>query len=320
MFMAGIFFLISNGFGKPASRKESPLPKFNSDSAYHFIEKQISFGPRVPGMQGHELLAGYLQSNLKECGAHVEIQEFTAETYDGKTLHLKNIIASFNPSASKRIMLATHWDTRPFADKDSVRKDIPIPGANDGASGTGILLEIARIFRENPLPEIGVDMIFFDGEDYGEPEGYKIERNIGNAGKIYWCLGSQYWSKNKHRPDYRAKFGILLDMVGEKDALFYKEGGSMQFARKYVNKVWRAAGKVGHGDYFIKKNAMGIMDDHIFVNRDAKIPMIDIIGYNPKTKNFFPEYHHTHDDNIDVIGKETLQAVGETILYVLYNE
>jgi glutaminyl-peptide cyclotransferase len=304
---------------KPCRRNCSP-PPFNSDSAYYFIQKQLDFGPRVPGLKGHTECARYIETKLKEYGATTYVQHFTAETYHGKTLELMNIIGSFNPRAKKRILLGTHWDTRPYADKDSIMKEVPIPGANDGGSGTGILLEIARVLSENPLPRIGVDMIFFDGEDYGEPEGYVLERTIENAGKIWWCLGSQYWSKNMHDPNYKAKFGILLDMVGGKDARFYKEGGSMQFAKKYVNKVWKVAHKIGHGEYFVKKNVRGIMDDHIFVNRDAGIPMLNIIEYNPATKDFFPDYHHTHGDNINVIGKETLQAVGETVLYILYNE
>jgi glutaminyl-peptide cyclotransferase len=317
-----IFFLTAHGgFGDtPPCRRNCKPPPFNSDSAYHFIEKQIAFGPRVPGHPGHQACADFIESKLKEYGAVTVIQSFRAEAYDGSTLQLKNIIGSFNPSASKRILLATHWDTRPFADKDSILKNVPIPGANDGGSGTGILLEIARLLGGNPLPAIGIDMIFFDGEDHGEPEGHVMEKTIENAGKIWWCLGSQYWSKNMHDPNYHAKFGILLDMVGGRDARFYKEGGSMQFAKKYVNKVWKAAHKIGHDGHFIKKNVRGIMDDHIFVNRDAGIPMIDIIEYNPATKNFFPDYHHTHEDNLSNISKETLQAVGETVLYILYNE
>jgi glutaminyl-peptide cyclotransferase len=316
-----LFLSPADGYGeKQPCRRNCPPPAFNSDSAYYFIEKQISFGPRVPGYASHQKCVDFIEAKLKEYGAVTYIQSFSTEAYHGGEMHLKNIIGSFNPTASKRILLATHWDTRPYADKDSVMQDVPIPGANDGGSGTGVLLEIARVLSQNPLSKIGVDMIFFDGEDQGEPEGYVMEKTIENAGKIWWCLGSQYWSKNMHIPNYKARFGILLDMVGGKDARFYREGGSMQFAKKYVNKVWRAAHKIGHEKYFIRKNVRGIMDDHIFVNRDAGIPMINIIEYNPMSKDFFPEYHHTHGDNMCVIGKETLQAVGETVLYIIYNE
>lgn len=300
--------------------KEEMLRAFSSDSAYSFIENQLSFGPRVPGMEGHAKCANFIKDKLKSYGASVTIQYFTAYAYDSTKLSLQNIIGSYNPEASHRILLAAHWDTRPFADKDSINKNQPIPGANDGGSGTAVLLEIARILQKHPLPDIGVDMIFFDGEDFGEPQGYKMVKTLQNAGAVWWCLGSQYWSKNMHQPDYSAKYGILLDMVGGKDARFFKEGGSMQFAKKYVNKVWKKAKQLGYDEHFINKKTRGIMDDHIFVSRDAAIPMINIIEYHHEHDNYFPDYHHTHGDNLSIIDKKTLQVVGETVLFVIYNE
>ena len=308
--------------GNDKNLKEAKtVPSFNSDSAYYFIEKQVSFGPRVPNTDPHKACGAYLVERLTASGATVIEQNFTEQAYDGTRLQLKNIIASYNLKARKRVLLAAHWDTRPFADKDSEDRYEPIDGANDGGSGVGILLEVARTLHVNEKPDVGIDIILFDGEDYGEHEDVsEIPRKNGLV-QIWWCLGSQYWAKNPHTPKYSAYYGILLDMVGAKDATFFKEGGSMQFAPKVVKKVWATARSLGYSNYFVNTNSPGIMDDHIFVNRDAKIPMIDIVEYDPQSPSYyFGGYHHTKKDNMDIIDKQTLQAVGETVLYTIYNE
>lgn len=295
------------------------VPDFNADSAYYFIQKQVEFGPRIPNTPAHLHTSNFLVTQLKEYAAKVEIQEFQEKAYDGTILTLKNIIASYYPGKTRRILLAAHWDTRPFADKDPNDPRKTFDGANDGGSGVGVLLEVARTLSVEQPENAGIDIIFFDGEDYGEPEFY--EGNNLNSGKIHWCLGSQFWSKNKHRKNYMAYYGILLDMVGAKDAKFYKEGGSMQFAKKIVDKVWNAGYSAGYSLYFVNKTSPGITDDHIFVNRDAKIPMINIVEYNPESSgSYFGSYHHTQMDNIGLIDKKTLKAVGQTILYVIFNE
>ncbi len=296
------------------------VPDFNADSAYYFIEKQVSFGPRVPNTPAHLNCGDYLIARLKEYQSQVTIQEFQQKAYNGNVLNLRNIIGSFYPEKPKRILLAAHWDTRPFADKDSVRKDSPIDGANDGGSGVGVLLEVARIISSIPPANVGIDIILFDGEDYGEPDSYTLT-TMNEPGKIWWCLGSQYWSENKHITNYMAYYGILLDMVGGRDARFYKEGGSMQFAKKIVDKVWKTASNIGYQEYFIRQNSPGITDDHVFINRDAKIPTINIVEYDPDSyDSYFGPYHHTHADNMNIIDKQTLKAVGQTLLHVLYNE
>jgi hypothetical protein len=297
------------------------VPSFNSDSAYNFIQKQVDFGPRVPNTAAHQQCGDYLVKQLKSYGANVEQQVFNETAYDGTLLQLRNIIASYNSENPKRILLAAHWDTRPYADKDTVDRDEPILGANDGASGVAVLLEIARNFASNKKPDVGVDLILFDGEDYGEHEDIDQPPLKNGRMQIWWCLGSQYWAKNPHQPGYNAYYGILLDMVGGKNARFYREGGSMQYAPKVVKKVWKKARDLGYDGYFIRENSPGIMDDHIFVNRDAKIPMINIVEYDPNSKHYyFGNYHHTHQDDMDIIDKYTLQAVGETLLYLLYHE
>lgn len=318
--------LVACDSDKKAENKHSPenekqpeiaIPDFSADSAYHFIEKQISFGPRVPNRPAHKACAAYLVETLSNYTPQVIEQNFESTAYDGTNLSLKNIIASFNPDKSKRVLLAAHWDTRPFADNDSIDTDRPIIGANDGGSGVGVLLEMARQLHLNTNFDIGVDIILFDGEDYGVPANEKGFRNVPYSG---FCLGSQYWSKNKHVPNYSAYYGILLDMVGARGAKFYQEGLSMNSAPSIVRKVWDYGQSLGYGDYFISQKSEEILDDHKFVNQWANIPMIDIIEYDPSTKNYFGKYWHTHQDNMDLIDKNTLKAVGQTVLKLVYME
>ncbi len=293
-------------------------PDFNADSAYRFVAKQVEFGPRVPNTQAHQATGDWIINTLKAYGADVKVQSFQMRAYDGTMLNLRNIIASYNPGAANRVLLAAHWDTRPYADKDATDPKKPIDGANDGGSGVGVLLEIARsINQAQQKPNVGVDLIFFDGEDYGQPD---------NSGMPYkddtWCLGSQYWSKNLHEPNYKAQFGILLDMVGASNAKFAREGTSMEYARDVVDKVWKAGNKLGYSDYFKYINSPGIIDDHHYVNTVAGIRMIDIIEYNLNSADgdYFGPYHHRHSDSMSIIDKNTLKAVGQTVLHVVYNE
>lgn len=294
-------------------------PEFNADTAFAYIEKQIAFGPRVPNSKAHAQCADYLVATLQKLGATTQIQNFEAKSFDNQIWQGKNIIASTNPQASKRILLAAHWDSRRFSDKekDSTLHNKAIDAADDGASGVAVILEILRTIQNaSEKPLVGVDVIFFDLEDDGTPEG----RSSENEGDGFWCLGSKYWSKNKHQPNYSAYFGILLDMVGAKGATFYKEPFSLEFAEGVVSEVWQAAQRLGYGNYFINQRAKmqsgGIMDDHFYVNRDAKIPMIDIINYD----NSFAPHHHTQADNISIIDKNTLKAVGQTVLQVIYQQ
>jgi len=281
------------------------VPDFNPDSAYAFVKAQVDFGPRVPGTKAHAACADYLTAKLKSYGFDVQIQNGTVTTFDKKKFILKNIIASFNPNAGTRILLSSHWDTRPFADRDTKNTDKPFDGANDGASGVGVALEIARQIALTQ-PAIGVDIIFFDIEDYGS-----------SGDDESWCLGSQYWANNLHKPNYNAKFGVLMDMVGAPGAMFPKEENSLELAPDAVEKVWAAAAKIGYANYFIpqSRNFVGV-DDHIYVNK-AGIPCIDIIEFNQATGGF-GAYHHTHNDNMNVIDKNTLKAVGQTLLEVIY--
>ena len=222
-------------------------PLFDADSAYAYVEKQVSFGYRVPNTPAHKACGDYLASELKRFGAQVYEQEATLTAYDGTPLESRNIIGSFNPDKDKRILLFAHWDTRPYSDHDPdpANHKKPLDGADDGASGVGALLEIARQIGMK-APETGVDIIFFDAEDYGTPEFAKDRYNDTSD---TWCLGSRFWGKNPHKPGYKAEFGILLDMVGAKDAVFYKEYISMKYAARYVDEVWEAARNLGSVPY-----------------------------------------------------------------------
>jgi glutaminyl-peptide cyclotransferase len=291
------------------------VPEFNADSAYFYVQKQVDFGPRVPNTESHRQTRNWLIEEFRGFGFEVESQDFQAKTYDNLFWNLSNIIASYNPAATKRILLAAHWDTRRIADKDTQRIDEPIDGANDGGSGVAVLLEIARtISMSEEKPQIGIDFILFDGEDDGEPE----HANTRDNSQIWWCLGSQHWSKNPHQKGYTAYFGILVDLVGAKGARFYREGYSMQYGKNIVNKVWNYAAELGYSDIFISRDAPEIIDDHLFVNKNAGIPMINIVEFSPDFG--FGHYHHTHNDNMEIIDKRSLKAVGQTVLFTLYQE
>ncbi|WKV13039.1 M28 family peptidase [Marivirga harenae] len=320
-----VFFLIScdsskekkESISEDREKKDLQVPVFNAGNAYQFVQTQVDFGPRVPGTKPHAETEQYLISQLETFGATVKTQKFEAETYEGEVWDLTNIIASIQPEKKKRILLAAHWDTRKIADKDNERKEEPIDGANDGASGVGVILEIVNAIQNaKNKPNVGIDVIFFDGEDNGEPQGLSAR----NPSEIWWCLGSQYWSKNKHIPGYSAYYGVLLDMVGASNAQFHKEGYSMKYAPSIVEKVWNTADQIGYGRFFINKQVASITDDHYFVNEIGKIPMIDIIAHDPTSGDFFPDFHHTHNDNMDIISQETLKAVGQTLLQVIYEE
>ncbi len=298
------------------------VPSFNRDSAYAFVAKQLEFGPRVPNSEGHKACRDWLISELERFGASVIAQDFKATAYTGEVLNATNIIGQYNPAAQKRIFLAAHWDTRPFADSDlsTERREEPILGADDGASGVGVLLEIARQLNDQPIG-IGVDIVLFDAEDFGDSQDYDTPEEEA-ATQDTWALGAQHWAANPHVGSYRPKYGILLDMVGAKGAKFQKEGYSVQFAAPLVNKIWTLAGRMGYSDYFVNTNFRGgITDDHFFVNKIAGYPMVDIINLPDETEaHSFGVHWHTHNDNLEVINKRTLKAVGQVVLAVVYRE
>lgn len=299
------------------SKSEITVPAFDADSAYSFVKAQTDFGPRVPNTDAHKKCARYLADKLRSLGVETMVQDIRVTTFDGVIINGYNIIGRVNPQSAARVIVCAHWDSRPWADNDPDPKNhkTPVDGADDGASGVGVILELARQFQQK-APGIGVDLIFFDAEDWGPGDGYK-----GSDAEDFWGLGTQYWSRIPHVNGYKARYAVLLDMVGGRGARFYREGVSLHFAKNVVNKYWNAAASIGHGGMFLQQDGGFVTDDHYYINAIAGIPAIDIIPYHPDcAQSSFGPTWHTVNDNIDNIDKSTLKAVGETLLYVLYNE
>ena len=332
IFILGFTFLMGALLFSACSSKPKTLdrPAFCADSAYAYIEKQMSFGPRVPNSKGHNDCAVWLIQKLRSFGAEVELQRGQMPDYRGHMQQIYNIIAHFTPSSSPRILLGAHYDTRPWCDEEENYSDryYNVPGANDGASGVGVLLEVARqigLKVADSTLSTPVDIIFFDVEDMGSPRFY-----TGQEREDTWCLGSQLWatnyvqnklatnnsstSLNTQHSTLNYSFGIILDMVGAPDASFPKEMYSTQYAGNYQQQIWAAAQKLGYGSMFNNQQSYPITDDHYYINYIAGIPCVDVIHYDIRNATGFPHWWHTRNDNMDNISKSTLQAVGEVVM------
>lgn len=302
----------SNQTTAPAPEQEVvQSSRFDADSAYRFVSEQVAFGSRMPGSEGHRRCGDWIVSHLKRWGYNVIEQTFSGKDYFGKSVTGRNIIATMDADAPERVLLMAHWDTRAVADYDpsANRRSEPILGADDGGSGVGVLLEIAREHSQSSTRGVELDFVFFDLEDGGN-----------SRDNDSWCLGAQYWSKHPHKTDYKARYGILLDMVGAKDAKFYWEGYSKAYASPILFKLWDTARSLGWGNYFVSADGGEMVDDHVPVIKYRGIPSVDIINYSPNRTNGFGEHWHTHGDNLNIISKTTLQAVGESVTSVLLNE
>ena len=299
--------------------------QFNADSAYLFCEQQCGFGPRTMNSEAHEQCARWIQDKFRQYGCQVSLQQADLRGYDGTVLHATNIIAS-SPSRSvdggmaavPRILLCAHWDSRPWADNDpdSANWHKPVMAANDGASGVAVMLELARLLQQHDSAHIAVDFICFDAEDWGIPQW------TDDIDSDSWALGAQYWaSRYSAQTSHPYQYGILLDMVGGQGAKFYYESYSLQYARTVVEKVWQAAGAAGYGSFFPAKEVGGVTDDHVPVNEVAHIPCIDIINHYPDCvqSSFGPTWHTVNDD-MQHIDRNTLQAVGQTLVQLIYSE
>lgn len=313
-----LLFSACQGKKKNDSTQRDNAPQtrieFSADSAYRYIAEQVAFGPRIPDSKAHEDCGNYLVNKMKSFGAEVQEQKADIRAWDGKTLPMRNIIASFQPENAQRILLFAHWDCRPWSDMEETKnlQMKAVLGANDGASGVGVLMEVARQLGKAQTLPVGVDIIFFDLEDYGVPDWEKDEKDS-------WCLGSQYWAKHPHKAGYTANYGILLDMVGTRNACFMWEYISKRYAPDVVQKVWNKAQELGYGQFFIQADGGILTDDHLYINTLAGIPSIDIIDFDNDRGGFFEGWHTQHDDmsNID---KLTLQAVGNTLMHIIYSE
>ena len=307
-----------------APPKLPKAPTFNADSAYAFTAKQVAFGPRVPNSKAHVACGDWLVAKLKGYGLKVMQQPFEAMTFDGTYIRARNIVAQYQPQAARRVAIFGHWDTRPFADNDKQKKNAPLDGASDGASAVAVALEMARVLSQQPdslSPNVGVDFIFFDAEDWGYDTTTQagLKDQLAGSGTDSWCLGSQYWAKNLLPANYKAEYGVLLDMVGAKGGTFTREATSREKARGPLDKIWNTASQLGYSDFFRFADTGAITDDHVYTNQ-AGVPTLDIYHYDNSGGDFFPAYHHATTDNMSIIDRKTLKAVGQTVLQVLYLE
>ena len=320
IFAIVLSFLSACGFASHTEKSKQDntivrvVPTFNADSAYQYVKAQCDFGPRVPGSEAHSACLAYFVEQFTIFRADtVIVQEGEMTIYDGTKKSVRNVVASYGLGKPNRVMVCAHWDSRPFADNDinpdNRRK--PIIGANDGASGVGVILELARQLGLKDAA-MGVDLILFDLEDWGAPDWEQSKLADGG-----WALGSKYWASHPHIPGYQAQFAILLDMVGGRGAQFYREYFSEQYAGWVVDKVWNKAADLGLGHLFVNQRGGGVTDDHINVIR-AGIPCIDIIHFQADTESSFGDYWHTHNDDMRNIDPATLDAVGRVLMEIIY--
>ncbi len=317
------FLIVATLFSSCKSNKQveevlNPVgPAFIADSAMAYCQAQCDFGPRTMNSKAHDLCEEWIVNKFKGFGLEVETQKADLTGWDGTKLHSTNIIAHFNPQAERRILICAHWDSRPWADNDhdSTNWHKPVLAANDGASGVGVMLEVARLLQNDTTLAIGVDLVCFDAEDYGTPQW--AEKNEDS--EKTWALGAQYWAKNLPE-GYNPQFGILLDMVGGQGAKIYQEHFSLRYAASIVDKVWSAARHAGFSSVFANEVGGGVTDDHIPVN-EAGIPTVDIIPFYPdcRQSSFGPTWHTINDD-MEHLDANTLKAVGQTLIQVIYSE
>ena len=294
---------------------------FSADSAYSYIDQQVAFGPRVPGTEAHVACGDWLMTELRRHGAQVKQQVGSMTNYAGQQQSIRNIVAYFEGTTSQTILLCAHWDSRPWADEEE-EYDLrfqPVLGANDGASGVGVILELVRqmaIMKMQGELIPSLQVVFFDCEDMGTPSHY-----TGPQQKDDWCLGSQLWAKEYKQATQQSQsstphiqYGILLDMVGDPSATFPLEYYSAMYAAGYLEKMWRTASQLGYGRYFTYQQVYPITDDHYYVNTLAGIPCLDVIDYKANSETGFSDWWHTLRDDMQNINKQTLKAVGETVL------
>lgn len=295
------------------------VPQFSADSAYASIVKQCDMGPRVPGTEAHAKCAEYIAAEFEKLGYTVVRQRATLPRYDGVAMKSVNIFATSDTTSTHRILLSAHWDSRPWADQDpnEANQKKPVLAANDGASGVAVMLEIARIIKQNAAP-VTVDFVCFDAEDCGTPEWDKtgdMQRD-----EATWCLGSQYFAANLPLANYSPLYAVNLDMVGGKAAKFLQEGFSKRYAQGVVTKVWAAAYDAGYSSVFVSQDGGFATDDHLPLNQIAGIPTIDIIPCYTDYENSFGPTWHTVADTPENIDRNTLKAVGQTMLQLIYTE
>jgi hypothetical protein len=285
------------------SCKEKPRPprEFEGATALGYIQTQVGFGPRIPGTEAHRRMGGWLDSLLRQRADTVVVQSWPHVTARGDTLPLRNFIARFNPSAEKRLLLLAHWDSRPVADSPRSRDSTkPVQGANDGGSGVAVLLGLADVLKRSP-PTAGVDLLFVDGEDYGD-----FTKDSADV-----LIGSRYYAAHQ-LPGARPLYAVLFDLVADKDLQIYQEGNSLVGAPEVVELVWDTAKDLGYASYFIPSPRHTLIDDHIQLQK-AGIRAIDVVDFD------YPAWH-TPDDTIDKVSAASLQVVGDVAVALVRRE
>jgi glutaminyl-peptide cyclotransferase len=286
-----------------------PKTAFDAAAAMRYTQAQLAFGPRVPGTAGAAKAGDWIVTMMRERADTVVEQRWTHRTLTGDSIPLRNVLARWNPAATQRILYVTHWDTRPTADEDPVlgNRGTPIPGANDGAAGVGLFIALGDAFRKLP-PTVGVDLLFVDGEDYGK----SFDAPYADV-----LLGSQYFAAHLPAPDYRPMFGILWDMIADKDLNIMQESKSVAAAPEVVSRVWQRAADLGYDGYFLPKVGYDVTDDHVpLIERGLRVIDVIDLDYGPLSPSgqASPSYHHTLADTIDKISQRSLQIVGDVAL------
>jgi len=275
-------------------------PAFDGARALEYVEAQLAFGPRVPNTEGHRRAGDWIEAQLRARADTVEVQEFQHVTADGDTLRLRNFVGKFLPDARDRVLYVAHWDTRPHADQSANlgQQRLPVPGANDGASGVALLLAVADALRETP-PAYGIDLVLVDGEDFGD---------FSADGRPDVLLGSRHYASTLDA-DRLPLFAVVWDMIGDRDLQIYREGYSLAEAPEIVDRVWRTADELGHGRIFLANPVRSVVDDHIPL-QERGVRAIDVIDFD------YPPWHTT-DDTLDKVSAESLQVVGEVALALI---
>ncbi len=288
--------------------RSGPRTAFDGTQAIAYVRAQLDFGPRVPGTAGHRRTGDWIVAQMRQRADTVIEQRWTHVTQRGDSLPLRNILARFRPAETARVLYIAHWDTRPTADSDRNlgARQQPIPGANDGASGVALLIALADVLKKTP-PTVGVDLLFVDGEDYGSFQDPQL-RDV--------LIGSRYFANHLPSPDYRPLYGVLWDMIGDRDLQIYQEQNSVTAAPEVVARVWQTAKDLGYEKFFIPEVGEAITDDHVpLLGKGLRVIDVIDLDYGPPLENGGAgpgtTYHHTLQDTIDKISARSLQIVGD---------
>ena len=293
--------LLGCGDRKPTT----PQTAFEGPAAYAHARAQLAFGPRVPGTDAHRRAGEWIVAQMRRTADTVIVQSWTHVTARGDTLPLRNVLARFRPDAAERVLYLTHWDSRPTSDEatDARQRALPVPGANDGAAGVGLLVALGEALKAAP-PAVGVDLLFVDGEDYGD---FAANQDV--------LLGSTYFADHLPAPGYQPLYGVLWDMIGDRDLRIPQELNSARAAPEVVQRVWGVADELGYGSVFVPETGEAVIDDHLPLIKKG-LRVIDVIDLD-YTSATGENYHHTPNDTLDKISAESLQIVGDVALRLI---